>query len=80
MHMRIRSINKETIVNLKQSFRNVMVGENGEKRAGKKFDNQKESDAGSRKVVFKMPFARDRQNTIGALNVLEGQGLTEVSS
>lgn len=44
---------------LKQSFRNVMVGENGEKRAGKKFDNQKESDAGSRKVVFKMPFARE---------------------
>lgn len=29
-----------------------MVGENGEKRAGKKFDNQKESDAGSREGGF----------------------------
>lgn len=36
-----------------------MVGENGEKAADKKFDNQKKLDASSRKVVFKMPFARE---------------------
>lgn len=56
--------------------------QNGEKTAGEKFDNQKKRHAGSRKVVFKMPSAREKRKSslMEALNVLEGQGSTEVSS